>query len=429
MPISPPTFLPHRRDPTMLPRLAFAAFFVVSAAVVHGDDWPQFRGPTGQGHAANAKAPVEWSKEKNVAWKTPVAGLGWSSPVVVSGRVYITSAVPDPKSGETSLRALCFDAANGKSVWDIEVFKAPKGSPKGHGKNSMASPTPVVADARIYVHFGHMGTACLDAKGEILWKQNDLKYSPVHGNGGSPVLVGDRLIYLADGGDKQFAVALDKDTGKVVWKTPREYKAPKPFAFCTPLVIEVDGKKQIVSPGANFVAAYDPADGKEIWHVETQGYSTVPRPVFGHGLVFISSGYDPPSTLMAIRPDGTGNITKTNIAWQTKKGAPLTPSPLLVGDELYVIADNGAASCLDAKSGKVHWTERIAGAYSSSPILVGDRIYFQSEDGKTTVVRAATKYEVLGHGDLGEKTLSSFAVADGAIFARTDKNLYRLEKR
>ncbi|MFO0863248.1 MAG: PQQ-binding-like beta-propeller repeat protein [Gemmataceae bacterium] len=411
----------------MLPRTLCLAVIVSWAGFVHADDWPEFRGPTGQGHANGAKLPTEWSKTQNVAWKAPIEGLGWSSPIVVSNRIVLTTAVPDAKSGEHSLRTICLNASDGKVHWDVEIFKQPKGSPRPHGKNSHASPTAIAADGKLYVHFGHMGTACLDMQGKILWKQADLKYSPVHGNGGSPILVDDRLIFISDGGDKQFIAALEASTGKVLWKTPREFKAPKPFAFCTPLLIEVAGKKQVVAPGANAVVAYDPVDGKEIWKVQTQGYSTVPRPVFGLGLVFISSGYDPPSTLMAIRPDGTGDVTKTHVEWQTKKGAPLTPSPLLIGNELYVIADNGNASCLDAKTGKVHWNERVGGAYSASPLHVRDRIYFQSEDGKMTAIRAATKYEVVGRGDLGEKSLASFAVADGALYARTEKHLYRIE--
>jgi outer membrane protein assembly factor BamB len=413
----------------MLPRIVSFAILAFWAGFVHADDWPEFRGPTGQGHASAEKIPSEWSPTQNIAWKAPVEGLGWSSPIVVSNRIYLTTAVPDATSGEYSLRALCLNASDGKKAWDVEVFKQPKGSPKPHGKNSHASPTPIAAEGKIYVHFGHMGTACLDPQGKILWKQSDLNYRPVHGNGGSPILVDDRLIFISDGGDKQFIAALDKATGKVLWKTPREFKAPKPFAFCTPLLIEVAGKKQVVAPGANAVVAYDPADGKEIWKVQTQGYSTVPRPVFGQGLLFVSTGYDPPSTLMAIRPDGTGDVTKTHVAWQTKKGAPLTPSPLLIGTELYVIADNGNATCFDAATGKMHWSERVGGAYSASPLHVGDRIYFQSEDGKMTVIRAATKYEVLGRGDLGEKSLASFAVADGALYARTEKHLYRIESR
>lgn len=413
----------------MLSRITCFAAIACLAGAIHAEDWPEFRGPTGQGHARDAKIPLEWSAKQNVAWKKPIDGLGWSSPVVVSGRIYLTTAVPDAKSGELSLRALCLESKDGTNAWDVEVLRQPKGSPKPHSKNSYASPTPIVADGKVYVHFGHMGTACLDLPGKTLWKQTDLKYSPVHGNGGSPILAEDRLIFICDGGDKQFAAALDKTSGKVLWKTPRQFKAPKPFAFCTPLLIEVAGKKQVIAPGANAVVAYDPADGKEIWRCDTQGYSTIPRPVFGHGLVFISSGYDPPSTLMAIRPDGTGDVTKTHVEWQTKKGAPLTPSPLLVGDELYVIADNGTASCFDAKTGKIHWSERVGGGYSSSPLHVGDRIYFQSEDGKMTAIRASTKYEVLGRGDLAEKTLASFAVADDALYARTEKHLYRIESR
>jgi len=162
--------------------------------------------------------------------------------------------------------------------------------------------------------------------------------------------------------------------------------------------------------------------------VSYTGYSVIPRPVFGHGLVYLSTGFDPPATLLAIRPDGTGDVTKTHVAWSVRKAAPLTPSPLLDGDELYTVSDNGFASCLDAKTGNVHWSERLGGQYSASPILANGRLYFQSEAGKTTVVKAGTKFEVLGQSDLGERTLASFAVADGALFLRTEKHLYRIEE-
>jgi outer membrane protein assembly factor BamB len=413
-------------------QLALAALvFGAGAVAVRGDDWPEFRGPTGQGRAAAKDLPVEWGKDKNVAWTTPIPGLGWSSPVVVAGRVYLTTAVPVKGSGkgDQSLRALCLDAGSGKILWDKEVFHQDgRTAPPIQSKNSHASPTPLVHDGKLYVHFGHQGTACLDVTGKVLWRNTELKYKPVHGNGGTPVVTGDKLIFSCDGGDEAYVVALDRNTGKVKWKTPRDVTVPKMFSFSTPLVVAVDGKEQVISPGSGAVMAYDPATGREIWRVSYRGYSVIPRPVYGHGLIFISTGYEAPS-LLALRPDGAGDVTETHVAWRTRQNAPHTPSPSLVGDELYLVSDNGIASCLEAKTGKVHWSERLGGDFSASPIEANGRVYFQREDGVGIVVKAGMRYEELARNALGEKTYASYAAADGALFIRTEKRLYKFQSR
>jgi outer membrane protein assembly factor BamB len=397
---------------------------------VRAEDWPGFRGPTGQGIVREGSMPVEWSS-KTATWKQPMSGNGWSSPVIVGGKIYLTSAVPGQEG--FSLRALCLETKTGKTLWDTEVFKEAAGAPKPHSKNSHASPTPIVEGDRLFVHFGHLGTACLDLSGKVLWK-NVQRYSPVHGNGGTPVLVDGLVIFSCDGASSPYVVALDAATGKEVWKKPRQGNADRKFSFSTPLVIEVKGAKdvtkahQVISPGSNQVTAFDPKTGNPIWTVTYDGYSVIPRPVYGHGMVFLSTGYNSPS-LLAIKPDGTGDVTKTHVAWTARKGAPHTPSPLLVGDELYMVSDGGVASCLDAKTGKVHWSERIGGGYSASPIYASGKVYFQSEDGVTTVVKAGTKFEEVAKNKLNERTLASFAVADGALYLRTDKNLYRFDAK
>ncbi|HEX3315628.1 MAG TPA: PQQ-binding-like beta-propeller repeat protein [Gemmataceae bacterium] len=398
-------------------------------AVGSGADWPQFRGPTGQGLAPDAHLPTDWGPARNVAWKKDVPGVGWSSPVVGAGRIYLTTAVAasDAKATDYSLRTLCLDAKTGDTVWDVEVFLEKKGTPKPHPKNSHASPTPILDGERLFVHYGHMGTACLDLNGKVLWRNSDLKYSPVHGNGGTPILEGDEIIFSADGGDKQFVAALVAKTGKLRWKTDRKPTSSRKFSFSTPLAIDVKGKREIVSPGPGGVVAYDPKNGDEIWRCRYgEGYSVIPRPVFGHGLVYVSSSYDQP-VLYAVLPDGTGDVTKKNIVWTLKKGAPHTPSPLLVGDELYVAADNGLGSCVDAKTGKVHWQQRLGSAFSASPLYADGKIYFQTEDGVGIVVKAGTKYEPLARNELGEKTLASYGVVGNAILLRTEHHLYRIE--
>lgn len=412
--------------------LACVAVATLSTAAP-ADNWPEFRGPTGQGIVLSGSLPVEWGPTKNVVWKQPIPGSGWSSPIVYDARVYLTTSVPladanSPKHDQ-SLRALSLDAATGKTLWQTEVFREDGATaPRPHGKNSHASPTPLTDGQRLYVHFGHQGTACLDLAGKVLWRNTELKYRPVHGNGGSPILAGDALVFSADGSDQQFIVALECQTGKILWKTDRKSAAVKKFSFSTPLLIDVKGQKQIISQGSDMVGAYDPGTGREIWRVRYEGYSVIPRPVYGHGLVFVSSSYDSP-TLLAIRPDGAGDVTDTHVAWKTKKNAPHTPSPLLAGDELYIVSDSGMASCLDARTGQVHWQQRLGGNYSASPLLAGGKIYFQSEDGTGTVIKAGKQFEQLAKNVMGERTLASYAAADGALFLRTDKHLYRIQAR
>ena len=416
--------------PFARPAALLVALFL-AAGPAAAEDWTQFRGPTGQGLASASPIPVRWSPTENVAWKATVPGKGWSSPIVLDGKVYLTTAVP--KEGgppALSLRTLCLDAKTGAIDWDIEVFQQTGAKlTKIHPKNSHASPTPVTDGKRLFVHFGTNGTAALDLKGNIRWKNDELHYSPVHGTGGSPVLVAGALVVSCDGGDVQFVVALDQETGRIRWKTDRKADTVKRFCFSTPLVIDVNGRKQVVSAGPGLVAGYDPENGTEIWRVKYDGYSVVPRPVFGQGLLFLSTGYDSP-TLLAIRPEGaTGDVTDTHVAWTMKKGAPHNPSPLLVGDELYLISDNGIATCLDARTGTQHWQNRIGGNFSASPLFSNGNVYIESEDGEGIVFKAAREFEEVARNSLKERTLASYAVSDGSLYIRTEQHLYQIHAK
>ncbi|MFT4549595.1 MAG: outer membrane protein assembly factor BamB [Verrucomicrobiales bacterium] len=395
-----------------------------------GKDWPQFRGPDGQGHSAAVGVPIKWSEKDNVVWKKAIPGEGWSSPVLVDGRLYLTSAVAENGDGpnaDRELHVLCVDAASGKVVWDREVFPQ-EGSkaPRIHKKNSHASPTPVVEKGKVYVHFGHQGTACLNTEGKVLWQNRELVYAPVHGGGGSAVIAGDRLIFTCDGQKNPFVAGLVKSNGRLAWKFKRDTGAKKKFSFATPLVIEVKGESQVIVPGSGGVSALDPRTGREIWFVDyDQGYSVIPRPVYGNGMVFVSSGYDRP-VAMAIKVDGKGDVTDSHVAWQTDDRAPNTPSMLLVGEELYMTSDGGVTSCLDAKSGDVYWSERTGGGMSASPLYAEGRIYIQDEKGTCTVIKAGTEFEKLATNRIDGRTLASFAVDDGVIFLRSETHLYRI---
>jgi outer membrane protein assembly factor BamB len=410
-------------------RLLVLLLIAGTSILVQAEDWPQFRGPTGQGHATERGLPLEWSESKNIVWKTPVPGLGWSSPVVAAGRVWLTTVVESKERRgrvSASLRALAFDVATGREVVNVEVFRLDDAG-YVNPKNSRASPTPIADGERVYVHFGADGTAALTTAGEILWTTH-LRYESQHGNGGSPTLYRDLLIVNCDGnGGEAYVIALDTATGKTRWKTPR--RRPADQAYSTPLVITTGDRDQLVSVGAYRAAAYEPLTGQEIWRVSYgDGFSNVPRPVFGQGLVFIATGFQTP-TLIAVRPDGKGDVTRTHLAWTISRGAPYTPSPLLVGNDLYYVSDTGVLSLADATSGQVIWQQRLGGNYSASPVLADGRIYFQSEEGLTTVIAPGREFRRLAVNRLDGATLASIAVSNGSLFMRSDSHLYRITER
>jgi outer membrane protein assembly factor BamB len=400
----------------------------LAAAAVRGD-WPEFRGPTGQGSSDVRGLPLTWSDTDNVAWKVPIDGLGWSSPVVVGGRIYLTTAIERAKQ-EFSLGAACFDASTGARLWQVEVFPQ-SGDVEMHKKNSHASPTPVVEGDRLYVHFGPHGTACLaTADGATIWKTK-LDYHPQHGNGGSPALCDDLLILCCDGTDQQFVTALDKQTGEPRWRTDRNLQPSKGFSFCTPLVIEVNGRKQAICPGTGAVSAFDPATGKELWRVMYgDGYSVIPRPLYAHGLVYVCTGYNRPR-LLAIDPTGDGDVTSTHVRWETDRGAPHTPSPVIVGNEIYFVSDKGIAMCMDALTGEERWQQRIGGNFSASVLAADGRVYLQDENGVAYVVAASPEYQLLATNAWSpeKRTYASYAVEGKALIVRNEAELLRLEIR
>ena len=406
-------------------RGATAALVLTAGAGLGADDWPEFRGPTGQGHADDAAVPLTWSETERVTWKTPVPGQGWSSPVIAAGRLWLTTAVTVEGSG-SSLRLLAYDVATGEQTLDVEVFGSAEVTPL-NPKNSLASPTAVLDPdgERIYVHFGATGTAAVSPAGEIVWRAR-FPYVSQHGNGGSPILHDGRLIVSIDGYDTAYLVAVDARTGEEHWRSVRP--DPVSQAYSTPLLIDVDGRTQIVNVSAFRTSGHDPATGDPIWEVGyPRGFSNVPRPVYGHGMVYITTGFQTP-TLLAVRVDGAGDVTRTHVAWQHRRGVPHTSSPLLVGDELYLVSDFGIATCLDARTGDIRWQQRLGGNHSASPLYAGGRIYFQNEEGVTTVLVPGTEYRELARNRIDGVTLASMAVSDGALFMRTDTHLYRIEE-
>lgn len=402
---------------------------VISAQATAGDNdsWPQFRGPQGDGHATATGLPVEWSERRNIRWKTTIPGTGWSSPVILGGQIWVTTALDEGRS----LHAVCVEQASGKIVHEKEIFRIPAGV-NIHAVNSHASPSPVIETGRVYVNFGTSGTACLDTStGKILWTNTELKLDHEVGAGSSPILYGNLLLLTCDGYDTRYMAALDKQTGKVVWRKPRPGALNKSGtinkAFSTPLVIKSGGRDVAVSPSAQQVVAYDPLTGEVEWLVKYPGFSNVPRPVFGCGLIFVCTGYPKPE-VWAIRPDGRGDVTQTHVAWKFTKQAPAKPSPILVDEVLYLVTDMGLVTCLNARTGQNLGHERMGGPYSASPIYADGRLYFCDEKGTTHVVEPSPRLKKIADNQLDGRLMASPAVAGNALYLRTDTSLYRIEK-
>jgi len=396
-----------------------------------GEDWREFRGPTGQGHAGAEHLPLAWAESRNIAWKTAIHDRGWSSPVVCGNQVWLTTATEDGRR----LFAVCVDRETGKVVHDIQVFEVEKPQPIAEA-NTYATPTPAIEPGRVYVHYGTYGTACLDtATGSIIWTRRDLNcdHETGAGPGSSPLLSGNLLVVNVDGRDVQYVIALDKASGKTAWKTDRSFDygtvpVNKRKAFAMPLLVPRGDGRQLVSPGAQAVYAYEPSTGAELWKVRHNGFSCAPRPVHGQGLVFVVTDHDLPE-LWAVRPDGAGDVTGSHVAWKETKGMPSRSSPVLVDDLLYVISREGILSCLEARTGVVVWKNRMEGKYSASPIHAGGRIYYFNEDAACTVIRPGRKYEELAVNRLDEgQLMASPAVAGDSLFIRTGKHLYRVEE-
>jgi outer membrane protein assembly factor BamB len=391
-------------------------------------EWPDFRGPGGQGHSRADRLPVEWSEQRNIRWKTALPGQGWSSPVVQRGRVWMSTAT---ESGQ-SLRALAVDAATGRLLHDVELFRVDQPKFK-HALNSYASPSPVADGDRVYFHFGTHGTAAVDARnGRLLWRCQELQLEHENGPGSSPALWKNRLIIPCDGTNVQYVAALDTRTGKVAWRVNRsvslEHRADQMRkAYSTPLLIEVQGRPQAVVCGAEYAYAYDPDTGREIWRCHYPGFSNVPRPVYGGGLLYVATGFTKPE-MWAIRPDGQGDVSATHVAWKVLKQAPAKPSPIFHKDRLYMVSDSGIATCLDAKTGREIWQERIRGEFSASPLLAGNRLYCFSQDGPATVLEASDTFRVAAQNSLDDGCMASPAVVGRALFVRTKTSLYRIEE-
>jgi outer membrane protein assembly factor BamB len=431
----------------MILRIACALLLV--SLVQAAPSWPQFRGPSGQGVADTTGVPSSWAEDKNVAWKTEIPGRGLSSPVIDGDQIWLTTAidVPTPEadreerlktntgnqplivSDHVRLLAICIDRNSGKILHNIELMDEDK--PQWvHQLNSYATPTPILRDGKLFCHFGTFGNACVDTQtGKVLWTNRELRAMHENGPGSTPELWGNRFLLVYDGSDTQFVAALDTDTGKIAWRTPRSgemHDNPQlKKAYGSPLLIEHDGQPQLISPGANWLYAYDPASGRELWKHEygLLGFSNVSRPVYANGVIYMCTGFMR-GELQALRiEDG-----KVTILWRKKKGVGKQPSPLVVGERLYMMGDKDVITCLNAESGKELWQARLPGKYSASPTFIDGHIHVTNHEGLTTVFADADSYSELAKNQLDGRIMASPAVVDGALYMRTDKALYRISK-
>ncbi|HEX2442958.1 MAG TPA: PQQ-binding-like beta-propeller repeat protein [Vicinamibacterales bacterium] len=431
--------------------LACAAALLVADSAVSAENWPQFRGPDGRGVSSESAVPLEWSPDKNIAWKAQIPGRGLSEPIVWNDRLFVTTAIegtvvpgaaaikhmdegqeflhPDSVGADKhhTLKVIALDAKTGKVVWEQTAWE---GAPwdNRHRRSSYAAPTPVTDGKLVYTWFGPSGLYAYDFAGKLAWKKALEGPATLGlGTGTSPILSGNLLILQCDedSGNKSFIVALDKRDGKEVWRTPRQVQV----SWATPVVVKANGRDELITSGSELIVAYDPSTGKELWRTTGVKSNAIPSPVFGHGMAFLSTGF-PVKKVIAIRLGGAGDITDTpNIVWTHGKGTAYVSSPVLVGDYLYISNDQGVITCLDAKTGKVQYEggrPPEPARFMASMVAVGDKILQTSEDGDVFVVRAGPKHEVIATNSIGEPVQVSPAIANGRIYIRGEKHLFAI---
>jgi outer membrane protein assembly factor BamB len=382
--------------------------------------WPRWRGPSGQGLASGADYPDTWSATQNVLWKAPVPGNGNSSPIVWGDRIFVSTA----NDGGRRLSLLAYRRSDGRLLWEAA---APMGRANsgGHYKNGHASATPATDGERVYVSFGARGLFAFDFNGKLVWQRDLGPMDAYHGTAGSPLLLRDRIILYQDQYSDSFIAAFDTRTGRELWRTRRSANV----GWGTPIAIRVAGREEVIVNSQQWVHSYDPASGKELWRCGGTTYEVIPTPVVGYGLVFCSSGRAGPT--LAIKPGGSGDVTRTHLAWESPRGSPFVPSPILYGEQLYMVNDMASiVTSLAAQSGKVLWQGRLGVAqregFSASPVAVDGKIFFTNDDGETFVLRAGAKFEILHVNRIGETTLASPALVDGRWYIRTNRNLYAI---
>ena len=396
------------------------------ALPLFAEDWPGWRGPRGDGTSREKDIPTAWdgAKGTNIRWKTPLPGVGHSSPIVFGERIFVVTCRED----NLDRVLLCLDRTTGRVLWEQTVVSAPL--EKKHRLNSHASSTPATDGKVVYVTFldrDAMLVAAYDFDGRQQWLVRPGAFHSVHGYCSSPVLFENLVIVNGDHDGDAYLVALDKATGKTVWKTPRENKTR---SYCAPLIRQIDGRWQLILSGSKCVASFDPRDGSRHWIIDGPTEQFVASLVYNSELLFMTAGF-PEFHIQAIRPDGRGNVTDTHVAWRTTKGCSYVPSPIMGGGGRYflVVSDNGTASCFEAKDGTRHWMERIGKHYSASPVEADGFVHFTADDGVTKIIRPGETFVVVAENDLGEEVFASPAISHGCLFIRAAKHLYCIGKQ
>ncbi|KLU07663.1 serine/threonine protein kinase afsK [Rhodopirellula islandica] len=439
--------------------LSSAAFAIVLASIpsiTSADSWPQFRGPRGDGIVTEGNPPVEFGEDNNRTWKTELAGKAWSSPVIADGTIWLTSAVeiiPSEeerlellkktenterqfkqlaiaKSIELKVFAVDFETGELKQTIELATIEQPDAI---HSLNSYASPTPVIDGERLICHFGTFGTFCLDrASGELIW-QRTLPLKHAVGPGSSPIIHNEKVILIQDGMERQYVIALNAKTGSTEWETNRPpMDAPtgdQKKAYCTPIAItDSNGREQLLCMGSQWMVSYNSETGEEFWRLyHGKGFSVVPRPIFDGEAVYFATGFGKPQ-LWAARVDGTGDVTESHVLWAVKKSIPAKPSPVLVDGLIYLVDDNGVASCIDREDGSNVWSKRLGGKFSASPILAAGRIYFCNHSGEVFVIKPGTECDIKVTNQVEGQIMASPAVIGDALILRTDTALYRFDR-
>ena len=417
----------------------FLFLILLSGKILYAQEqnWTHFRGTNLNAVSESTDPPTSWSETSNIRWKTDLEGKGWSSPVVLDNQIWLTTATEDGKK----MNGVCLDFNSGKILYNIPLF-APDSVQGKHSINTYATPTPCIEKGFVYLHFGTFGTACLSTSdGKMIWKRTDLNCNHVQGPGSSPIIYKNLLILHIEGNDVQYLVALDKTSGKTVWKTERPAKVYEPLApigkkaYITPIIIDVNGKDMLISNGSAICQGLDPETGKEIWHVIQGTDSTIAMPVYENGLVYFIPGFvDSPTgekytEIIAVNPDGKGDIAQSNIVWRRKIPVLQLLTPILKNGLLYMVDTQNNLLCLDAKTGKDVFTQKVKSKHYASPVYANGMIYFVSGKGETTVLKAGRNLSIVAENKLPGEVFATPAILCNQILLRTDKSLYSIQDK
>ena len=420
----------------ILHSLLFVFFLFASKQVSSQEkNWTQFRGSNLNGMAISENIPLKWD-ESVIKWKTAIHDKGYSSPVVYNNQIWVTTATTDGKK----LYAVCLDYQTGKIIYDLLVF-TPEVVEGKHSLNTYASPTPCIEKDKVYVHYGSMGTACINtADGSIVWKRTDLKCKHVQGPASSPIIYKDMLILHFEGTDVRFIVALDKTNGQTIWRSDRPAEPYEPLqeigrkAYITPIIVNVKGRDMLISDGSAVCIAYDPNTGREIWRVVDGAESTIAMPFTENGVVFWYAGYmvaddgSKYTNMLAVNPDGSGDITRTNVIWKKRDELSRNHSltPVIKDGLIYTVNTFNKLMCIDAASGEEVWSKHLLSNYDASPIYVNGNIWFFSVKGEVLTIKEGRKYEVIASNKMESGIWATPAVLRNSIIVRTQNYLYRI---